>query len=72
VTEETIYTDENGTMFKYLASYDYKGEQYAVTFWAENRKDAESRLQAIAQSGMVMARLEGSQPPLRQGGFPDA
>jgi len=72
MTEETIYTDENGTMFKYLASYDYKGEQYAVTFWAESRKDAEDRLKAIAENAIVMARLEGPQPPLRQGGFPDA
>jgi hypothetical protein len=72
MTEETIYTDENGTMFKYLVSYSHNGETYGFTIWAESRENAEDRLQDIGESGMVMARLEGSQPPLRQGGFPDA
>ena len=67
MTEETIYTDEDGTMFKYLVSYEYKGEQSPLTFWAESRADAENRLKAMAESGMVMARLAGPQPPLVQG-----
>jgi hypothetical protein len=27
MTKETIYTDEEGVLFMYLASYEYKGEQ---------------------------------------------
>jgi hypothetical protein len=34
------------------------------------RADAENRLKAMAESGMVMARLAGPQPPLVQGGSP--
>jgi hypothetical protein len=70
MTEETIYTDEDGTMFKYLVSYSYKGETCGFTLWAESREDAEDRLQDIGESGMVMARLVGPQPPLVQGGSP--
>lgn len=70
MTKETIYTDEEGILFMYLASYEYKGEQSPLTFWAESRADAENRLKAIAESGMVMARLVGPQPPLVQGGSP--
>jgi hypothetical protein len=44
MTEETIYTDEDGTMFKYLVSYSYKGETCGFTLWAESREDAEDRL----------------------------
>ena len=70
MTKETIYTDEEGILFMYLASYEYTGEQSPLTFWAESRADAENRLKAMAESGMVMARLVGPQPPLVQGGSP--
>ena len=64
---ETVYTDEDGTLFKYLVSYSYNREEQVFTIWAESRVDAEDRLQAIGESGMVMARVI-KEIPLKQGG----
>jgi hypothetical protein len=64
---KTVYTDEDGMLFKYVCSYTYKGEEHAFTLWASSREEAGERLRAIGESGMVNGKLI-KELPMRQGG----
>ena len=63
----TIYTDEDGMMFKYVCSYTHEGQTYGFTIWGKSREDAEAALDAIGDNGIVNGRLI-EEIPLRQGG----
>lgn len=63
----TIYTDEDGLMFKYVCSYTHEGATYGFTIWAKSREDAEAALDAIGDNGIVNGRLI-EELPLKQGG----
>lgn len=67
---DTIYTDDDGMLFKYVVSYSHKGRAYGFTIWAESMAGAENRLHSISESGLVNGRML-AELPLQQGGHPD-
>jgi hypothetical protein len=56
---DTIYTDEDGMMFKYVCSYTHRGATYNVTIWGKSREDAEAALGAIGDNGIVLIKDMG-------------
>jgi hypothetical protein len=64
---ETVYTDEDGMLFKYVCSYTYQGQDRGFTLWASSREEAKDMFHAIGQTGIVNGRLV-EELPMRQGG----
>jgi len=54
---KTIHVDDEGMMFKYVASYSHDGEVWGFTLWAKSFADAEARMKAIARTGEINGRL---------------
>ena len=53
----TIYTDDNGMMFKYVYTYTHEGVKYGFDLWAKSMIDAEARLESISKTGVVDGKL---------------
>ena len=66
----TVYTDEDGILFKYVCSVTYKGQEHGFTLWASSREEAEEMLRAIGESGIVNGQLI-EELPMQQGGRDD-
>ena len=54
---KTIHVDDEGMMFKYVASYAHGGKVWGFTLWAKSFADAEARMKAIARTGEINGRL---------------
>ena len=66
----TVYTDEDGMLFKYVCSFTYEGQEHGFTLWASSSEHAKDMFHAIGQSGIVNGRLI-EELPMRQGGRDD-
>ena len=59
--EAETFIDESGTAWRlFLFEYEMNGKKYAFELSARSFEDAEQRLKAIGQNGVVLGVIEGT------------